>query len=49
MRLLGDRLIAGRELDRSDVAFGNAADAIGGVVGGVAVAPIVLFANRTGN
>ncbi len=49
VRLLGDRLIAGRELDRSDVAFGNAADAIGGVVGGVAVAPIVLFANRTGN
>jgi esterase/lipase superfamily enzyme len=49
VRLLGDRLIAGRGLEGSDVAFGNAADAIGGVVGGVAVAPIVLFANRTGN
>ena len=49
VRLLGDRLIAGRELEKSDVAFGNAADALGGVVGGVAVAPIVLFANRPGN
>lgn len=49
VRLLGDRLASGRELGGPDVAFGNAADAIGGVVGGVAVAPIVLFANRPGN
>ena len=49
VRLLGDRLIKGRELDGPDVALGNVADALGGVVGGVAVAPIVLFANRPGN
>ena len=49
VRLLGDRLIKGRELDGSDAAFGNAADVLGGVVSGVAVAPIVLFANRPGN
>lgn len=49
VRLLGDRLIAGRELDGPDIAFANAADALGGVVGGVAVAPIVLFSNRPGN
>jgi esterase/lipase superfamily enzyme len=48
VRLLGDRLTAGQPFDRSGAVFANAADAIGGAVGGVAVAPIVLFANRPG-
>jgi len=49
VRLLGDRLLVGQKLDGSDVAFGGAVDAIGGAVGGLAVAPIVLFTGRPGN
>jgi len=45
VRLLGDRLIAGQTLDDADVGVVTPADAIGGV----AVAPIVLFAGRLGN
>lgn len=48
VQLLGDSLVAGKPFDRSGAVFANAADAIGGAVGGVAVAPIVLFANRPG-
>ncbi len=49
VRLLGDRLIAGQGLDGADVDFANAAGAIGGAVGRVAVAPIVLFSGGAGN
>jgi esterase/lipase superfamily enzyme len=48
VQLLGDSLSAGRPFNRSGAVFANAADAIGGAVGGVAVSPIVLFANRPG-
>ncbi len=48
VQLLGDSLVAGKPFDRSGAVFTNAADAIGGAVGGVAVTPIVLFANRPG-
>ncbi len=48
VRLLGDRLIAGQQLDGSDVTLADAVGGVGGAVGGVALAPIVLFANRAG-
>jgi hypothetical protein len=50
VRLLGDRLIAGQTHDCSDGNVVTAADAIGGAVGGLAAAPIVLFAGgQTGD
>lgn len=48
VRLLGDRLLAGQQLDGSDAAFADAIGGVGGALGGVALAPIVLFANRPG-
>ena len=44
VRLLGDRLIAGRGLSGADGDLVTAADAIGGAVSRVALTPIVLFA-----
>ncbi len=48
VRLLGDRLIAGQGFDGSEAGVANAADAIGGAIGGVAAAPIVLFTGQGG-
>jgi len=48
VRLLDDRLIAGQGLDGSEAGVANAADASGGVIGGVAAAPIVLFTDQGG-
>ena len=46
VRLLGDRLLAGQTLDDADGDVVSAAGAIGGAVGNVAIAPIVLFASK---
>jgi len=46
VRLLGDKLIAGQTFDPAGAGVVTAADAIGGAVGGLAAAPIVLFAGR---
>ncbi len=48
VQLLGDSLTAGQPFDTSGAVLVKAADAIGGAVGSVAVAPIVLLANRPG-
>jgi len=43
VRLLGDRLVSGQEIDGSEVSPAGAAEIVGTVVGNVAVAPIALF------
>ena len=49
VRLLGDRLIAGQGFGGGDGDVPTAVGAIGGVVGGVAAAPILLFGAGSGN
>ena len=43
VRVLGEQLIAGQEIDNPDVSFATPAEAVSSVVGGAAAAPIILF------
>jgi esterase/lipase superfamily enzyme len=49
VRLLGDQLIAGQEIDDPSVSVASAAETVGNVVGSAAAAPIILFTGGVRN